>query len=150
MEAVAAVYVEAVVGDVMATVGATLSVALLEPVTIREMVSPFAVKLTFAVDVRAAVGLKRTVTGWLAPTPTMLKGLPETMLNWPDVEALPESVPPAVFWTVNVRSTKLPMFTLPKLVVPVGLTAKSACAAALAGPRHELSVPLASTAVTAT
>ena len=75
----------------MATVGGVVSVPL--PVTIREMVSPSAVKLTFAVAVAAVVGVKRTVTAWLAPTPRV-NGLPETMLKGADVDAVPETVPP--------------------------------------------------------
>jgi len=44
----------------MAMVGGVVSVPV--PVTIPEIVSPSAVKLTFAVAAAAAVGLKRTVT----------------------------------------------------------------------------------------
>jgi len=42
------------------------------------------------------------------------------------------------------------MLTLPKLVVPAGVTAISTCATALATEEHELSLPLAFTAVTET
>jgi hypothetical protein len=86
----------------MATVGGVVSVALPVPVTIREMVPPFAVKLTFTLAVKAAVGLKRTVTAWVAPTPATLNGLPETMVKGAEVDTVPEIVPPPVFWTVNV------------------------------------------------
>ena len=37
-----------------------------------------------------------------------------TILNGEDVEALPLSVPPPTFCTVNVRSAELPKYTLPK------------------------------------
>src|SRR3989442_9966611 len=71
------VYVELEVGEVMATVGGVVSVTL--PVTILEMMSRSAAKVRFAVAVADMVGLKRTVTAWLAPTPRV-KGLPESML----------------------------------------------------------------------
>ena len=98
------------VGAVMVTVGSVASVPV--PVTIREMVSKSAVKLTFAVAVEGAVGLKRTVTVWVAATPTRVNGLPETMLKGAGLDAVPETVPLRVLCTVKVRSTKLPRFTL--------------------------------------
>ncbi len=80
---------------------ATLPVPVL--LTTREMVPRIAAKLTFTLAVRAAVvGVKRTVTAWLAPTPARLNGLPETMLKGAEVAAAPEMVPPAVFDTVKV------------------------------------------------
>jgi hypothetical protein len=48
---------------------------------------------------------------------------------------------------VKVWVAKLPTLTLPKAVVPVGVTATSTCATALATEEHELSVPPVSTAV---
>jgi len=54
------------------------------------------------------------------------------MLNGAAVDAAPETVPPPVFETVKTRSAKLPIFTLPKFTLPVGLTAKSVRATALA------------------
>jgi hypothetical protein len=54
------------------------------------------------------------------------------MLNGAEVDAAPEIVPPPVFETVKAWSAKPPIFTLPKLTVPVGLTAKSVRATALA------------------
>jgi len=90
------------VGDVMATVGGVESIEAPVPVTIREMVSPFAVKLTFALTVADTAGLKRTVTTWVAPTPTRLNGLPETTLKGAEIDAAPETVPPPVFDTVKV------------------------------------------------
>jgi hypothetical protein len=86
----------------MATVGDVVSVP--RPLTIREMVSPSAVKLTFAVAVAAAVGVKRTTTAWLPPT-ARVNGLPETMLKGAGTDAVPETVPPAAgswFDTVKV------------------------------------------------
>ena len=88
------------VGEVMATVGAVASAPV--PVTIRARVSPSAAKLTFAVAVAGVVGVKRTVTVWVVPSPTRLNGLPETMLNGAEVDAVPEIVPPTVFCTVMV------------------------------------------------
>jgi hypothetical protein len=88
------------VGEVTATVGAVASAPV--PVTIRERVSPSAVELTFVVAVAAAVGVKRTVTIWVAPSPTRLNGLPEKMLKGAEADAVPETVPPTVFCTVKV------------------------------------------------
>jgi hypothetical protein len=89
------------VGEVMVAVGGVVSLAPV-PVTSREMVLPFAVKFTFALTVAAAVGVKRTVTVWVAPTPTRLNGLPVTTLKGAEAETLPETVPPPVFCTVKV------------------------------------------------
>jgi hypothetical protein len=52
-----------------------------------------------------------------------------------------------VFCTVNVRSTAVPVVTLPKLVPVVGVTPKLPCATPLATPEHVLSFPDESTAV---
>ena len=86
----------------MATVGGVVSVPMPVPVTSREMVPPFAVKVTFALTVAERVGPKRTVTAWVAPAPTRLNGLPETTLKGAGAEAVPETVPPPVFCTVKV------------------------------------------------
>jgi hypothetical protein len=72
------------------------------PATICEMVPPFAVKAMFALTVADTVGLKRTVTAWVAPTPTRVNAPPETTRNGVEVEAVPETVPPPVFCTVKV------------------------------------------------
>src|SRR3989442_15219044 len=114
---------------------------------IREMVPPLAAKATFAVAVADVVGVKRTVTPRLAPTPTRVNSLPDTMLKGAEVDTVPETVPPPVFDTDTVRSAKLPRSTLPKFTVPVGLAAKSIRATALAGAAQALSLPLVSTAV---
>jgi len=90
------------VGVVIATVGGAVSVAMLVPVTTRETLPPFAVKLTFALTVADTTGLKRTFTTWVAPTPTRLNGLPETTLKGAEIDAAPETVPPPVFDTVKV------------------------------------------------
>jgi hypothetical protein len=50
-----------------------------EPLTAREIVSPFAVKFTLLANVPAAVGAKRTVTVWLAPEARENEA-PDTML----------------------------------------------------------------------
>src|SRR5712691_9048103 len=117
---------------------------------IREMVPPFATMLTFVVAVADVVGVKRTVSAWVAPTPTRLNALPEAMLKGAEVDADPETVPPPVFDAEKVRSAKLPRFTFPKFTVPVGLTAKSIRATALAGVEQALSLPPVSIAVTET
>jgi hypothetical protein len=144
-------YVEADVGVVIVIVGGRVSeFAVPLPVTIAELVPPFAVKLTVELTVALVVGMKRTVTAWIAPTSARLKGLPDTMLKGAAIVALPATVPPPVFETVNTWSAKLPTLTLPKFTVPVGLTAKSLRATALATPEQALSLPSESTAVTAT
>jgi hypothetical protein len=71
------------------------------PVTIREMVPPSAAKLTFAEAVAVVVGVKRTVTAWVAPSPTRLNGLPETMRNGAGADTVPATVLPPVFDTVK-------------------------------------------------
>ena len=88
------------VGEVTVSVGGVASAPM--PVTIRERVSPSAVKLTFVVAVAGVVGVKRTVTVWVVPRPTRLNGLPETMLKGAAAAAVPETVPPTVFCTVKV------------------------------------------------
>jgi len=88
------------VGEVTVSVGGVASAPV--PVTIRERVSPSAVKLAFVVAVAGVVGVKRTVTVWVVPRPTRLNGLPETMLKGAEAAAVPETVPPTVFCTVKV------------------------------------------------
>jgi hypothetical protein len=120
-------------GAVSATVGGVVSASAVPlPVAIAELLPPFAVKLTVALAVAVVVGVKRTVTVWFAPTPPRVKGLPDMMLKGAEVDAAPETVPPPVFETVKTWSAKLPTFTLPKFTVPVGLTANSDRATALA------------------
>jgi hypothetical protein len=60
------------------------------------------------------------------------------MLKGATTDADPEMVPPPVLDTVKVCSAKLPRVTLPKFTVPVGLTAKSARATAVAVLEQEL------------
>jgi len=71
------------------------------PVAGREIVSPSAVKLTVVLTVADAVGVKRTVTAWVAPEPPRVNGLPDTMLKGAEADTLPETVPPRVFCTVK-------------------------------------------------
>ena len=118
--------------------------------TSRESVSPFAVKLTLALAAVVFVGAKRTVTVWVAPAPTRVNGLPETMLNGAATDAVPVTVPVRAFWTVKVCVAELPIGRLPKLTVVVGVTVKPTCATALAAGEHALSIPVVSTAVTDT
>jgi len=84
------------------------------------------------------------------PWPARVKGVPDTMLKGAPTVALPEIVPPLVFDTVKLCSTKLPRATVPKLTEPVGLTPNSARETALATFEHGLSAPAASIALTAT
>jgi hypothetical protein len=79
-----------------------------------------------------------------------LNGVPDTIEKGALTDTAPDTVPPLVFETVNILSTKLPTATLPKLTEPVGLTENSARARAFATLEHELSFPVESTAVTAT
>jgi hypothetical protein len=67
------------------------------PVTRRESVSPSAVKLTLVLAADVLVGVNRTVTVAVEPVPTSVNGLPETMLNGGETEAVPVMVPPRVF-----------------------------------------------------
>src|SRR2546426_253473 len=91
------------VGDVIVIAGGGVSgpVPVPVPVASREMMSPSAVKVTFVLTVADAVGVKRTVTAWVAPKPPRVNGLPDTMLKGPEADALPETVPPRVFCTVK-------------------------------------------------
>jgi hypothetical protein len=120
------------------------------PVRRREMVSPEALKVRFTVVVTNAVGAKRTVTVCVAPAPTRVNELPDTMLKGAEVDTVPVRVWARVLVTVYVRVRTLPRFTLPKSTLPVGLTVKATCATAFATGEQLLALPLVSTAVTAT
>ena len=122
------------------------------PVPLRtcETRSPAALKLRSTLAVAAVVGAKRTVTVCVAPAPMRVNELPDAMLKGSEVDTVPETVPSRVLVTVKVRVTTLPRFTLPKFWLPVGLTVKATCATAFATGEQPLSVPPASTAVTAT
>src|SRR5207245_871920 len=52
------------------------------PVTSDERVSPSAVKLIMVLATAVVVGVKRTVTAWVAAAPTWVNGLPYAMLKW--------------------------------------------------------------------
>jgi len=70
----------------------TVSVEVVEtpvPLTTRESVSPSAVKLMLVLASAVVVGVKRTVTVAVAPVPTRVKGLPETMVKGAGAEARP-------------------------------------------------------------
>src|SRR5437879_379890 len=120
------------------------------PVTSRDSASPSAVKLTLVLAAAVLVGANRTVTVAVEPEPTRVKGLPETMLNGAPTEAVPVTVPARVLWTVNVWVAELPIVTLPKFTVVVGVAVISTCATAPTEGEHVLSLPPVSTAVTAT
>jgi len=108
------------------------------PVSTAERLPPPALKVTLELDVVVAVGEKRTVTVCIVPVPASVKGLPDTTLNGAATDTAPESAPPPVFVRVKVRSADAPRLTVPKLTVPVGLTAKSDRATALAILEHAL------------
>src|SRR5262245_11203166 len=71
------------------------------------------------------------------------------MVNGAATDAVPVT-PARLLWTVKVRSAKLPMLTLPKATVVVGVTVKSGFAVALATAEHVLALPAESTATTET
>jgi hypothetical protein len=119
------------------------------PVMSRETVSPFAVKLTLALASVVFVGVKRTVTVAAAPTVASEKGLPETMVKGAGTEAVPVT-PARVLVTVKARVSELPMLTLPKATVVVGVTVELVWATALPTVEQALWVPAVSTAATAT
>jgi xanthosine utilization system XapX-like protein len=127
------------------TVSVADDVLVAEPVTPREMVSPFTAKVTLPAKVPAAVGRKRTVTVWLAPAASE-NDAPLTMLYGAPTLADPVTLPGLVFCTVKLRSTVPPTAMVPKLVVVVGETVTSACATPLADAVHALSLPALSTA----
>src|SRR2546428_3929627 len=95
-----AVYAGPDVGDVMPIKGLVVSVTILLPVAILVMVPPFAVKVIVELTVVVVVGVKRTVTDCVVPTPVSENGLPDTIVNGAGTEPLPGTVPPAVFDTV--------------------------------------------------
>ncbi|PYN75950.1 MAG: hypothetical protein DMD96_26445 [Candidatus Rokuibacteriota bacterium] len=145
-----ALKVPADAGDVMATVGATVSVPVPVPVTRRVRVSPSALKLTLTLAVAAVVGVKRTVTACVDPAPPRLKEAPDTMLKGAEVDTVPETTPPRAFCTVKVWSAKLPRFTFPKPTLPDGVTEKSVWATPFPVSEQALSLPPRSTALTET
>jgi len=130
--------------------GAIVSAPEPFPVTMSETVLPPAERVRVVLTVVVVTGVNRTFMAWLAPTPPSVNGLPDTILKGAPTDAAPETVPPPVFDTVTVCSAKLPRFTLPKFIVPVGVMEKSARATALAMLEQALSIPPASMAVTAT
>src|SRR5262245_64637961 len=142
----------AIVGGVVSGAPALLALLMPAPVPskVLERVAPFAVTLRFALAVVFVDGVNRTVTALVAPAPVRVNGIPDTTLKGAETAALPEIVPPPVFETVKTWSAKLPMFTLPKLTVPVGLTPNSLRAMALATLEQALCRPSESTAVAAT
>ena len=93
------------------------------PVTSRDCVSPFAVKLTFVLAAAALVGVNLTVTAAVAPVPRSVKGLPESMLKGAGTEAVTVMVSVLVFRTMKIRVAEFSMVTVPKLTGPVGVTA---------------------------
>jgi hypothetical protein len=127
------------------TESAAVGTAVPVPVSTRERVSPLATKLTLPAKVPAAVGWNRTVTTWLAPAASENEP-PDTILYGAPTLAVPVMLAVLVFCTVKVASAELPTAMLPKLVVAVGVTLKSAWAAPLADAEHAPSFPAESTA----
>jgi hypothetical protein len=131
----------------LATVSVSAELADVEPLTERESVSLPVAKVTLPAKLPLVVGRNRTVTSRLAPPPSE-KLVPDVMLNGAPTLTVTEIPVLPVFCTVKVRSTVPLTATLPKFVVPVGDTVKSAWAAPLTDPVHPLSLPELSTAVT--
>jgi hypothetical protein len=131
------VNIDPVVGRVIVTVGGVASSAIPTPVTGREILSPSEEKVTLAVEVAADVGENRTVTS-AVPEPGIENGLPDTMRNGPEADAVPETLAVRVFCTVKTRSAEPPTFTLPKLTVPAGVTDSAGEAVALATSEQAL------------
>src|SRR5262245_47008427 len=122
------------------------------PTTALDTLSPpEVVNVTLPRAVAATVGLKRSVTGCMAPGAS-LNGLPKTTRNGPeDGETAPEIGASLEFRTVNTRSAKPLTLAVPKFTVPVGLSETSGRATAFCiGVRQGLSLPSLSTAVTET
>ena len=130
----------------LVTVSAT-GATVAEPFTAREMMSPLALKFTLAANVPATSGVNRTVTIRLAPADRENEP-PDKIVNGAPTLTPTEMLAVLVFCTVNAASAVLPAGMLPKLVVVVGVTLKSARATPLAEAEHPLSLPTRSTAVT--
>jgi hypothetical protein len=124
----------------------TEAAAVADPLTPRETVSPPAVNLALPANAPAAVGRNRTVTARLAPAPSEKEAADVTLKGAPALTAT-EVLAPLVFCTVKVRSAVPPIVTLPKLLLPDGVTARVGWATPVAAPEHALSLPLVSTAV---
>src|SRR3989442_869125 len=120
------------------------------PVTRRVRLAPFAVKVRLTLAVAARVGLKRTVTACVAPTPTRLNEPPETTLKGAGTDAVPETVPPPVFCAVKVCSAKPPIVTVPKFTVAAGVALKSIHGAGLKSVIKPTSFPFVATPDTGT
>jgi hypothetical protein len=120
------------------------------PVTSRDSESPSALKLTLVLAVAVLVGVYLTVTVAVAKGPTSVKGLPDTMLKGAPTDAVPVMVPERVLLTVKVWVAELPIVTLPKFTVPVGVASIGSCAVFVATGEHGPSLPPVSTAATAT
>jgi hypothetical protein len=127
---------------------ALVTVVVVVPVTVRETVSPLALKFTLLAKLPAVLERKRTTTVWLAPGASENEP-PDTTLNGEPTLAEPVRLAVVAFCTENEASTAVPTEVVPKSTAVVGLTLMSACAGALTGVVHWLSRPVESTAVTA-
>src|SRR2546428_8875989 len=116
------------------TGGVVSTAAVPEPVTDRAAVPAFELKPTLFAKLPATVGLNRTTTVWLVPA-VRPNEPPETTPNGAAMDAVPVSVPPPEFVTVNERSTDPPTVTTPKSTVVWGATDK-------VGPGMAVPVPV--------
>jgi hypothetical protein len=127
--------------------GSVVEAPVAVPLTPRDMVSPSAVKLTFPEKTPATEGRNLTTTVCVAPGVSE-NDPPEAIVNGATTLAAPDRGDVLVFCTVKVRSTVVPVATLPKLTAAVGVTSIEERATALDAGVHALSLPDVSTAVT--
>jgi len=136
--------VRATVSEALATV-----VDVAAPVTVREIVSPFALTFRLLAKLPAVAESRRTTILWLPPGASENEP-PETMLNGVPTLADPVRLAVVAFCTVKDRSIAVPAGADPKSTAVDGLTVMSAWARPLTVCVHWLSSPPRSTAVTAT
>lgn len=118
----------------------TVSVALaggvaavvVAPVTVREIVSPFAPTFRLLAKLPAVEVSRRTTTVWLPPDASENEP-PDTMRNGVPTLAVPVRLAPVSFWTVKDRSTAVPAGTVPKSTAVTGVTVMSGSAGPLTG-----------------
>src|SRR2546428_135697 len=103
------------------TGGMVSTAAVLAPVTGRAAVPAFELKPTLFAKLPVAVGLNRTTRVWLVPA-VRPNEPPETTPNGAAMDAVPVSVPPPEFVTVNERSADPPTATAPKSTLVEGAT----------------------------
>ena len=119
------------------------------PVTSRDCISPFTVKLTLVLAATVLVGVNRTVTVAVAPIPSRVKGLPEYAEGG---RYGGRARGGAGTGALNGKGPGggAPDSDVAEAYGTGGVTAESPRATALATAEHALSFPSVSTAVTET